>query len=325
MAKAQTTDSTEKEDLHPRNRHRSRYDFKQLISSCPELSNFVFTNKYNNETIDFADPAAVKTLNKALLKQFYGISNWDIPANYLCPPIPGRADYIHYIADLLGSSNNGIIPKGKSIICLDIGVGTNCVYPIIGNYEYGWSFIGSDIDAFAISSAKKIVEQNENLKAIEFRKQNTSGKIFDGIINPNEVVDLTICNPPFHSSWAEVHESTVRKLKNLNPGKKVKPVLNFGGQHAELWCKGGELEFVSNMIRESAQIPTTCFWFSSLVSKSANLHSIYYELSVAKAVEVKTIEMKQGNKISRIVAWTFLNDTQQKEWRIKRWSDAPIL
>jgi 23S rRNA (adenine1618-N6)-methyltransferase len=33
---------------------------------------------------------------------------------YLCP-IPGRADYIHYIADLLAESNNGIIPKGHGI------------------------------------------------------------------------------------------------------------------------------------------------------------------------------------------------------------------
>lgn len=150
---------TEKADLHPRNRHRSRYDFKQLISSCPELETFVFINKYNNETIDFSDPVAVKIINKALLKQFYGISNWDIPEGYLCPPIPGRADYIHYIADLLGSSNNGIIPKGKLIACLDIGVGANCVYPIIGNYEYGWSFVGSDIDTLAISSAKKLLNK----------------------------------------------------------------------------------------------------------------------------------------------------------------------
>ncbi len=238
MAKEQSTALTEKENLHPRNRHRSRYDFKQLISCCPELSKFVFINKYNNETIDFSDPAAVKTLNKALLKQFYGISNWDIPANYLCPPIPGRANYIHYVADLLGTSNNGIIPKGKSITCLDIGVGANCVYPIIGNYEYGWSFVGSDIDAFAISSAKKIVEQNEELKTVELRKQNTADKFFQGVIRTDELFDLTICNPPFHSSWAEVHESTMRKLKHLNSGKKIKPVLNFGGQHAELWCKG---------------------------------------------------------------------------------------
>lgn len=321
MAKEQSTALTEKENLHPRNRHRLRYDFKQLIGCCPELSKFVFTNKYTNETIDFSDPVAVKTLNKALLKQYYGVSNWDIPANYLCPPIPGRADYIHYIADLLSTSNNGAIPKGKSITCLDIGIGANCVYPIIGNYEYGWSFVGSDIDDVAINAAKKIVEQNENLKAIELRKQTTPDKIFAGIIKPNEVFDVSICNPPFHSSWLEVHESTVRKLKNLNPGKKVTPVMNFGGQHAELWCKGGELEFVSNIIKESTQIPSTCFWFSSLISKSENLPGIYYELGVAKAAEVKTIEMKQGNKISRIVVWTFLNKAQQKDWQIKRWSN----
>jgi 23S rRNA (adenine1618-N6)-methyltransferase len=321
MAKGQKAALTEKENLHPRNRHRSRYDFKQLITCCPELSKFVFINKYNNETINFSDPAAVKTLNKALLKQFYGISNWDIPLNYLCPPIPGRADYIHYIADLLGSCNNGIIPKEKLVTCLDIGVGANCVYPIIGNYEYGWSFVGSDIDAVVISSAKKIVEQNENFKDIEFRKQNTPNKIFKGIIKSDELFDVSICNPPFHASLAEAQEGTLRKLKNLNSGKKTKPVLNFGGQHAELWCKGGEQEFISNMIKESAQIPNTCFWFSSLVSKSSNLPHIYYELGKVNAAEVKTIEMKQGNKISRIVAWTFLNNAQQKEWQIKRWSN----
>jgi 23S rRNA (adenine1618-N6)-methyltransferase len=45
-----------------------------------------------------------------LLISYYDIQKWDIP-HYLCPPIPGRADYIHYIADLLAESNNGIIPK----------------------------------------------------------------------------------------------------------------------------------------------------------------------------------------------------------------------
>jgi 23S rRNA (adenine1618-N6)-methyltransferase len=157
----------EKESLHPRNRHRTRYDFQSLITCYPELEKFVFINKYNSETIDFANPNAVKILNKALLKQFYNVTNWDIPANYLCPPIPGRADYIHYMADLLASSSDGSIPKGKNIHCLDIGVGANCVYPIIGSFEYNWSFVGSDIDAVAINSAKKIVDTNSNLNNIE--------------------------------------------------------------------------------------------------------------------------------------------------------------
>jgi len=114
--------------------------------SCPELGVFVKLNDYNDESIDFSNPEAVKMLNTALLKHYYKINHWNIPANYLSPPIPGRADYIHHIAELLGGSNNGKIPTDNKIKCLDIGVGASCVYPIIGNKEYGWSFVGSEID-----------------------------------------------------------------------------------------------------------------------------------------------------------------------------------
>lgn len=309
---------TEKEKLHPRNRHRSQYDFKTLITKSPELSAFVFTNEYQNETINFSNPDAVKALNKALLKTFYNISFWDIPANYLCPPVPGRADYIHYIADLLSADNNGIVPTGKSIHLLDIGCGANCIYPIIANNEYGWSVVGSEIDTKAIQSAKKIIQSNSALKGIDIRKQSNNSSVFKGIIEQNECFDVTICNPPFHSSLAEAMEGTTRKVNNLNAGKVTKTILNFGGQHNELWCKGGEKQFLSTMIKESALFSSNCFWFTSLVSKSSSLQSIYVELEKANAYSVKTIEMKQGNKISRFVAWTFLNKKQQEEWRIKR-------
>jgi 23S rRNA (adenine1618-N6)-methyltransferase len=312
----------EKENLHPRNKHRERYNFKQLIKICPKLSSHVFINDYNNETINFAAPESVKLLNKALLKQFYGISNWDIPKNYLCPPIPGRADYIHYIADLLASCNDGIIPKGSAVKCLDIGVGANCIYPLIGNSEYGWNFIGSEVDRNAFTSAKKIIETNKLDNYISIRKQSTPENIFTGIINTNERFDVTICNPPFHSSAAEANEGTTRKLKNLNSGKKMNPILNFGGQSTELWCKGGEQEFICQMIRESAHIPTACFWFTSLVSKSGNLAQIYFALEKVNPIDIKTFEMKQGNKISRFVAWTFLNNKEQKEWQEKKWNHS---
>ena len=70
----------------------------------------------------------------------------------------------HYTADLLASSNNQILPKGKKIKVLDVGVGANCVYPIIGHQEYGWGFVGSDIDDIAIRAAKNIIEVNAALK-----------------------------------------------------------------------------------------------------------------------------------------------------------------
>ena len=310
----------EKTRLHPRNRHRERYDFKLLIFSCPELSQFVRLNIYNDKSIDFSDPEAVKLLNKALLKHFYGIDQWDIPLGYLCPPIPGRADYIHHMADLLCSKNYGKIPAGSNIRCLDIGLGANCVYPIIGNNEYGWSFIGSDIDPIAIESARKIIELNPFLTdKIELRLQHQPNDIFFGIIQKEECFDLTICNPPFHASPAEAKSGTLRKVNNLNREKFITPILNFGGQNGELWCKGGEQRFIRDMIRQSKFFAASCFWFSTLVSKQSHLKNVYDALKTEEAIEVKTIQMGQGNKSGRIVAWTYLTREEQEKWRMTRW------
>lgn len=310
----------EKDGLHPRNKHRARYDFEQLIKSCPELEPFVKLNEYGSESVDFFDPKAVKILNKALLAHFYSITNWNFPQNYLTPPIPGRADYVHHIADLLGAANNGNIPTGSKIKCLDIGVGASCIYPIIGNKEYGWSFIGSDIDPVSIQSSSEIVKSNASLRgSVELRLQQNPENIFSGVLHKEEHLDLILCNPPFHTSLAEARAGTIRKLKNLKQKQVTSPILNFGGQNGELWCKGGEKKFVENMIQQSREFSTSCFWFTSLVSKQANLKSILSKAKEAGALNVKTIEMEHGNKVSRIVAWTYLNKEQQKKWAEARW------
>lgn len=310
-----------KSELHPRNPHRGRYDLQALITSYPALADFVQMNRFNVESVDFADPEAVKALNTALLKHYYGIDHWDIPPGYLCPPIPGRADYIHHIADLLGACNEGKIPTGKTVRCLDIGVGANCVYPIIGNKAYGWSFVGSDIDPVSIESANQIMEANPALKeAVECRLQPNPRDIFVGIIQPGEKFDLTVCNPPFHTSMKEARTGTLRKLSNLNQEKVTTPVMNFGGQNKELWCVGGEERFAQDMIRQSQQFAASCFWFSTLISNQAHLKSVYKALEKFAATEVRTIPMGQGNKISRIVAWSFLTPEQQQVWREERWN-----
>ena len=304
--------------LHPRNMHNQRYDFEALITSEPKLNEFVSLNKYNDLSIDFADPKAVLTLNKALLSHFYKIKNWDIPLNYLCPPIPGRADYIHYIADLLAKSNNGKIPKGKNIKGLDIGVGANCIYPIIGSSVYSWKFVGSDIDSTSINSANKIVELNDSLKdTIECRLQLDNDNIFTGIINKDDKFDFTICNPPFHKSAKEAQMGSSRKVKNLTNKKTKKPTLNFGGQNNELWCDGGETAFIKKMINQSTLYKQNCFWFTTLVSKKENLPVIYKALKEVKPFEIHTIEMKQGQKTTRFIAWTFLTKKMQSSWNQK--------
>lgn len=310
---------TVKAKLHPRNKNRERYDFRKLTKVCPELKVFVKVNPYGDESIDFANAQAVKTLNKAILHANYGLTFWDIPNNYLCPPIPGRADYIHYAADLLAELNNGIIPTGSKINCLDVGVGANAIYPIIGSMEYDWNFIGADIDETALLSAHRIVRENQSLTGkITLRHQVNPQNIFTGIIQPNEQFDLTICNPPFHTSATEAAAGTLRKTRNLNQKRHVKPSLNFGGQSNELWCEGGEEAFLKRMIIQSVNFADSCLWFTSLVSKSERLPALYRTLKKVEAIDVKTVGMGQGNKISRFIAWTFHSKQEQLEW-INNW------
>lgn len=316
MEKIKPRAIVEKTNLHSRNAHRLGYNFKELIENCQELNSFVSINEHGIETIDFSSPKAVMTLNKALLISNYGIKNWDIPENYLCPPIPGRADYIHTVADLLASSNNGSIPEGETVQGLDIGLGANCIYPILGNSVYDWSFVGTDIDENAIQNCKKIIEQNPKLiDAISLQLQIEPRFIFKNIILPEDKFAFTICNPPFHASQLEATKSTIRRINNLENIKTTKPILNFGGQNAELWCNGGEIGFITQMIYESAKYPMQVFWFTTLVSKKDNLKSIYKTLNKVSAVDIKTIDVAQGQKKSRIVAWTFLSEDQQRNWK----------
>lgn len=315
-----------KNGLHPRNPHNQGYDFDQLVALLPDLKPFVVVTPKGHHSINFADPEAVKHLNRALLKQYYNVSFWDIPEGYLCPAIPGRADYIHYLADLLAQPHAKQPPRGKHIQVLDIGAGANCVYPIIGSQSYGWSFVGSDINPIAVNCAKQLIRANQNLSGkIEYRLQTDSQKIFKHIIQAGEHFDLTLCNPPFHSSEAEASAGTERKLRNLNlsrePSSKTnkKPTLNFGGQQTELWCKGGEIAFLRQMVKESSEYAAQCLWFSSLVSKKENLPALYQALKAVNAKQVQTIEMQQGQKVSRIVAWSFMDLPQQLQWQQFRW------
>ncbi|MDY0076476.1 MAG: RlmF-related methyltransferase [Candidatus Cloacimonadaceae bacterium] len=168
----------EKTKLHPRNVNRESYDLRALTTAIPELKKHVSLNKYGIESIDFSNPLAVRLLNKALLNYYYGIKYWEFPAENLCPPIPGRADYIHHTADLLAENNLNKIPTGDKITCLDVGVGASCIYPIIGVTAYGWKFIGSDIDPKSIASAQKIVNSNSSLQGKIACSLQKNAKIF---------------------------------------------------------------------------------------------------------------------------------------------------
>lgn len=304
--------------LHSRNLHKHGYDFGALIKNYPLLSPYVKANMYGNHSIDFANPSAVKALNAALLKQYYHIDEWDIPSGALCPPIPGRVDYIHYVAELLGiSGGEKAMNTTSPINMLDIGTGANGIYSLLACQIYGWHCVGSDINAQSLDNVASIIASNPHLKgSFSLRKQSDSNLIFKGVIKTDEFYDVTVCNPPFHASQQEAIKGSQRKVSNLVRNRADKtltpqvietgPTLNFGGQAAELWCNGGERLFLKKMIKESQTFSSQCRWFTSLVSKSENVKPTIKLIKKLGATDVKEIKMEQGNKITRIVAWTYL-------------------
>jgi len=307
--------------MHPRNENADGYDLAVLTATSAALAKYIKTTPAGKPTIDFANPAAVKALNRALLMHHYGVKGWDIPAGYLCPPIPGRADYIHALADLLADGN--AIPTGPGVRGLDIGTGANLVYPLIGHAAYGWSFLGTDIDEAALANATAILGKNPEVAAdVELRHQPVWDNIFTGLLRSGENFDFTMCNPPFHASPDEVLSVSQRKWNNLNkPGAKkgaTQPRLNFGGGGTELWCNGGERGFVKTMIEQSTQIPKRVLWFTTLLSKADNLTPLQAVLKKARVVDTRIIDMAQGQKQSRIVAWSFLSAGDRSQWARER-------
>lgn len=300
--------------LHPRNVHQGRYDFTALTATLPQLQHYICINPSGEQTIDFSDSNAVLALNQALLAKYYNVKLWQLPPGYLCPPIPGRADYVHYLADLLARTYTAV-PQGKQIKLLDIGAGANVIYPIIASQSYGWQVYGSDSDPVAVKAASLIVASNPQLRShVRVLQQQDNSAIFSGVITAEQQFDLTMCNPPFFASQAEAEAASSRKWANLGKAGQGHQ-RNFAGQQHELWCKGGELTFISQMIAESQLFKPQVRWFSTLVSQQKHLAPLQKLLRSVGAVQTEIIDMRQGQKVSRFLAWSFLTPQQQQQWQ----------
>jgi 23S rRNA (adenine1618-N6)-methyltransferase len=199
---------------------------------------------------------------------------------------------------------------------LDVGVGATAIYPIVGAVEYGWSFVGSDIEQDSLDNVVSILEGNPTLQGhLELRHQPDPSCVLRGIVAGSDRFAFTMCNPPFHASAEDAIEGTMRKTRNLNGGKQQNPMLNFSGVKKELICEGGEVRFIQTLIRESQNYAANVFWFTTLVSKQSHLKSLYGTLKTVRPAEVKTISMGTGNKSTRILAWTFVPKEERVDWR----------
>ena len=279
--------------LHTNNKFNTSYDFDELIIKNSSLKEFVLENKFGSISIDFSNPTAVKELNKALLYTYDKISTWIFPDENLCPPIPGRLDYIHHLADL--------ISEEKNIKILDIGTGATCIYPLLGVAEYNWDLVAIDIDINSLDTAQDIIDDNSLDTKIKLRQQLDENQILKGILNDDDSFSAVICNPPFYKSAEEARGANRRKNRNLGNSS----VRNFAGNNNELWYIGGEKAFLHNYLFESSLYKDRSIWFTSLVSKKENVESMEKSSKKLGATAFKVIPMNQGNKVTRIVCWKY--------------------
>jgi len=325
---------------------------EKLCQAYPPLQSYVVSSNDNGKansksskkapnrlTIKFADPNAVRALNTALLVADYNIKpNYAkiLPKNALVPPVPGRADYVHHLADLLGGEQDGNIPEGSSVRGLDIGTGASVIYPLVASSTYGWAMVASEINFPSLQSARRIIEENTLENLIDLREQESEENIFDGILEPMEEIDFAMCNPPFFPSLEAFQAENARKIKGLARGgmnkrsrslskaneadQKNEASNNFGGTDSELWCEGGEVSFVRRMIDESKskRYRHRFLWCTSLVSRESNCQRIEkYLRNNAQPAEVRRISFGAGKKSASILAWTFLNKDERREWASK--------
>eukprot|EP01056_Protomagalhaensia_sp_Gyna25_P004576 Protomagalhaensia_sp_Gyna_25__4575@NODE_421_length_3494_cov_90_195658_g307_i1_p1_GENE_NODE_421_length_3494_cov_90_195658_g307_i1NODE_421_length_3494_cov_90_195658_g307_i1_p1_ORF_typecomplete_len355_score63_85Methyltransf_10/PF05971_12/3_4e54MTS/PF05175_14/1_6e13Methyltransf_31/PF13847_6/8_5e07UPF0020/PF01170_18/1_6e05PrmA/PF06325_13/1_9e05Methyltransf_23/PF13489_6/0_00012Methyltransf_25/PF13649_6/0_0047CMAS/PF02353_20/0_01TehB/PF03848_14/0_025Cons_hypoth95/PF03602_15/0_024NAS/PF03059_16/0_042N6_ len=214
---------------HPKNRLMS-IDFKALEADYPYLS-ACFKTSPRGRFLDFKNPVTLKSLTKATFHKYYNI-DWDLPEGYLISPLPGRLNYLLEAADVLKLKEREWM---RNVKILDVGVGANCIHPLLLVREFGCHVVGSDIDADALKIAQGIVDSNGLKESVDLRRQRNQDSFFLGMLSN---VDLTVCNPPFY------HEENVQS----NPKRRRQAT------SSELVSKEGHLGFILGMIEESLNI-----------------------------------------------------------------------
>lgn len=283
--------------MHHRNLHRYGYDFPKLAEAFPELSKYIITTPEGSKSIDFSDFDAVRVFNQALMAHHYGVRHWRLPENALIPAVPGRAEYLHQLSDLIGKGEK----KG-----LDVGCGASAVYCLLGSAIYNYTMVGVDVDDESIAFAKKNTSTYEN---IEIRHQIDRGQILKGVMREGEFFDFTMCNPPFFESEEEAIKANRKKNRNLGVKSSDR---NFGGLAHELWCNGGEALFIKRMIKESVAVKAQVGWFTCLLSRKQHLDKPIKQIKKLKA-EHKSVSIEVGNKEMQILAWRFEKNNEAKE------------
>jgi 23S rRNA (adenine1618-N6)-methyltransferase len=211
---------------------------------------------------------------------------------------------------------------------LDIGCGSNLIYPLLGASAFGWQFTAADIETCAIDNARNILQQNDALKQLitvrlceqykpsgrsEEWHRAASSNTADGhgsmdeaspcsessqlsgplmnAVQDSEVYDFCMCNPPFFST--------------INHAKQNGRT-DFGGTTAEMSCEGGEETFTMAMVADSLRLRGRVHWYTTMFGKKSTFRTVRKYVKGLSAVSaVRSLELAPSQTARWLLAWSF--------------------
>ncbi|KAF8426874.1 hypothetical protein EV426DRAFT_423823 [Tirmania nivea] len=313
--------------MHERNIYRNGVDFSQLGKDCSQFAKYLVKGP---SQIDFQDPDAVRELTTSLLKRDFNLIV-DLPNDRLCPPVPNRLNYIHWLQDLLDATSGGEsddYDPEREVVGLDIGVGASCIYPLLGcATRPNWKFVGTDIDPLSLHHAQRQLTLNSLNPRIHLIPTHATTPFFSPPLAAASRLDFTMCNPPFYhsptaatssSSLSSRHSST-QHLSHLThlptPITKLRPPNSPPPQatQAEMSTPGGELSFVLRILHESAlpDVRTRVQWFSVMLGVKSHVVPL-----------VEEIKKVAGGEGANFAVTTFTQGRRGGRGGTRRWGVA---
>lgn len=286
-------------------------DHEELASAYPNLQPFLVSGRQNGaSSIDFLSAEATRFYNQALLHRWFGIK-LSLPSNHLCPTALSRTRYIRWIASLVQYCPS----QQEQIVGIDVGTGASCVYPLLGKAIYNWNFIATDIDDESLASAAENVKQNcwtDSISVIRAARQDLSDggqstqsplfHILQGALDAPSTRKLQESSPTFSSAhFSMCNPPFFESVEDKVPRQDTVCIATA----SELATSGGEVEFVKQMMYESAQLGERVSWYTTLLGKKSSLYPLVAYLKTLNPLDIQDTTFKQGRNTRWALAWTF--------------------
>jgi 23S rRNA A1618 N6-methylase RlmF len=246
------------------------------------------------------------SLTRGLLQAYFKLQLPHLESKHLCPPVPNRFFYLHWIDTHLLNGN-----RAQRLNCgMDIGTGATCIYPLLAAKFFKYNMAASEIDNDALALARLNVTANQlnhKIRLLEVPPSHSQqpslppgGPVERALRacggGQTHRFDFIMTNPPFYDP-----ESMEHCTPRAGDGRDRTSMTVSEGSYPN-----GEIGFVTEMIADSLQARQSSLWFSSMLGKKTSLVKLEKLLiHLLGPAHVETTEYGPGQYTRWFVAWNF--------------------